>query len=416
MRQRAFCALLGPMAKRLTAKQAVADVKGLRSVLGQQLVRHLQRHLDRIRLQERQNAHGNRQLFLSDIFVALLLAFYHPIVRSLRTIDALSCTQAAQQTLTINRIARSTLSDANRMVDPALLQPLLQDLVERVDFKGVAGDLNELTARLVAVDGTFFRVVGELLWTFQQRIDDHRKVSKPRLDVQLDLNTGVPRFVALSGHEQSECNAARLHIEAGKIYLGDKAYFGFDLLRDWLDRGADFVVALNTQINFSPTEHATPPAEHAEAVLSDQLGQLTGCQHSKPPKQLLREVLLRCEDGGSLRLLTSLTDPSISAHTIGELYRHRWTVEVFFRWLKSCTNFKHVISHSPNGLSVALYVAIIGTLLSTLVTGHRPSKMMFTVLSFIAAGWSSLEEMMPSLERSERERRQARERRRRAKK
>ena len=194
MRQRAFCALLGPMAKRLTAKQAVADVKGLRSVLGQQLVRHLQRHLDRIRLQERQNAHGNRQLFLSDIFVALLLAFYHPIVRSLRTIDALSCTQAAQQTLTINRIARSTLSDANRMVDPALLQPLLQDLVERVDFKGVAGDLNELTARLVAVDGTFFRVVGELLWTFQQRIDDHRKVSKPRLDVQLDLNTGVPQF------------------------------------------------------------------------------------------------------------------------------------------------------------------------------------------------------------------------------
>jgi hypothetical protein len=102
----------------------------------------------------------------------------------------------------------------------------------------------------------FLRIVAQLTWTLRQHTDNGRIVSKPRLDVQLDVAAGVPRFAVLSGHDRSECNAARLHIEPGKIYLADKAYFGFDLLRDWLKQDADFVVA-NSQIRFEPEG---PPA------------------------------------------------------------------------------------------------------------------------------------------------------------
>jgi hypothetical protein len=380
---------------------------------GQRQVRQLEHFVQQLRDREREEAHGNRRLFLSDLFVAQLLAFHHPTVRSLRTLDALSSTPTAQQILHVERLPRSTVSDANKVVDPSLLQPLLGDLAKRVDGRRLPHELELLVKRLVAVDGTFLRIVAQLTWTLRQRTDNDRIVSKPRLDVQLDVAAGVPRFAVLSGHDRSECNAARLHIEPGKIYIADKAFFGFDLLGDWLNHGADFVVALNSQIRFRPEGPAPPPATGITGgnVISDRGGYLSGCEKSRPPTQRLREVVLRGVDGEPLRLLTSLTDPAIPATVIGELYRHRWQIELFFRWLKSCAHFRHAISHSQNGLSAALYVALIATLLTAIATGRRPSKYALAALQFVAAGLAELEHMLPVLDRFERERELARQRR-----
>lgn len=394
-----------------------AELTPFVGLFGRRQVQQLVRFLHQLRAQECEGAHGNRKLFLSDLFVAQLLAFYHPTVRSLRMLDALSVTATAQEVLQVERLPRSTVSDTNKLVDPRLLQPLLNDLAQRVNGRDLPYELDVLLKRLVAVDGTFLRIVGELAWTLRQRTGNAKVVSKPRLDVQLHVATGTPRFAVLSGHERSECSAARLHIEPGMIYVADRAYFGFDLLRDWLNGGADFVVALNSQIRFTPEEppdNAGPlpgaaPAD--DAVLSDRCGYLTGCDKSRPPPQRLREVVLRTRERKPLRLLTSLTDPTLSPTRIGELYRHRWQIELFFRWLKSCANFRHVLSHSQNGLSAALYVALIATLLTALATGRRPSKYSLAVLHFVAAGLTELEQMLPTLARFERERELARLRR-----
>lgn len=380
---------------------------------GKRQVQQLERFLHELRLREREDAHGNRRLFLSDLFVAQLLAFHHPTVRSLRTLDALSSTPTVQEVIEVERLPRSTVSDANKVVDPSLLQPLLADLAQRVHGGHLPDELNVLVKRIVAVDGTFLRIVGDLMWTLRQRTDNGRMVSKPRLDVQLDVAAGVPRFAVLSGHIRSECDAARLHIEPGTIYVADRAYFGFDLLRDWLDNGADFVVALNSQIRFTPEDDALMnDGRLADGVISDRCGHLSGCSKSKPPTQRLREVVLRTTDAHKpLRLLTSLTDPALDAKLVGELYRRRWYIELFFRWLKSCAHFRHAISHSQNGLGAALYVALIATLLSTIATGRRPSKYTLAVMDFVAAGLTELEQMLPVLERFERERELARLRR-----
>jgi hypothetical protein len=398
---------------------ADAELTPFVDLYGRRRVQHLERFLDQLRAREHADAHGNRKLFLSDLFVAQLLAFHHPIVRSLRTLDALSSTATAQEMLQVERLPRSTVSDTHKLVDPTLLQPLLDDLAQRVAGPDLPHELDVLVKRLVAVDGTFLRIVGALAWTLRQRTNNDKVVSKPRLDVQLNLAAGTPQFAVLSGHARSECNAARMHIEAGLIYVADRAYFGFDLLRDWLAGGADFVVRLNRQIRFTPED---APADHAarppgaapadDAVRSDRCGYLTGCDHSRPPTQRLREVVLRTRDEDKpLRLLTSLTDPTLSPSLIGELYRHRWQIELFFRWLKSCANFRHAISHSQNGLSAALYVALIATLLTALATGRRPSKYSLAVLQLVAAGLAELEHLLPTLARFERERELARLRR-----
>jgi hypothetical protein len=179
---------------------------------------------------------------------------------------------------------------------------------------------------------------------------------------------------------------------------------------------------MNSQIRFTPEPAIDAalarPAIDVECqsrgtddrVISDRCGQLTGCGKSQPPTQRLREIVLRGKDDKPLRLMTSLVDPAISAVQIGELYRLRWQIELFFRWLKSCANFRHVISHSQNGLGAALYVALIATLLSAVATGRRPSKYTLAALQFVAAGLTELEQMLPTLARFERERELARAR------
>lgn len=95
------------------------------TVMGGKFVRLLQNQLNELR---GSNAHGNRELFLDDVFVAYLLAFFNPTIRSLRTLEDFSQTRQAQKHLSIAKICRSTLSDFNRLADPERLQPLLQAL------------------------------------------------------------------------------------------------------------------------------------------------------------------------------------------------------------------------------------------------------------------------------------------------
>jgi len=92
----------------------------------------------------------------------------------------------------------------------------------------------------------------------------------------------------------------------------------------------------------------------------------------------------------------------VSAKTIALLCQHRWQVELFFRWFKSIGHFGHLISHSNEGALTHLYVTIIVVLLMYLHTGYRPSKYMFALLSQVAAGAATLDEIMPILRERER--------------
>jgi len=87
---------------------------------------------------------------------------------------------------------------------------------------------------------------------------------------------------------------------------------------------------------------------------------------------------------------------------VGWLDRARWQVELFFRWFKSIGHFGHLISYSSEGVLTHLYVTIIAMLLMYLHTGYRPSKYMFALLSQVAAGAATLDEIMPILRERER--------------
>jgi hypothetical protein len=79
------------------------------------------------------------------------------------------------------------------------------------------------------------------------------------------------------------------------------------------------------------------------------------------------------------------------AELVGLIYRHRWQIELFFRWLKCTASFRHFFSESPQGMTLQLYIALIGTLLLALATGATPSSYDFALLSHVASGLMTLE-------------------------
>jgi IS4 transposase len=118
---------------------------------------------------------------------------------------------------------------------------------------------------------------------------------------------------------------------------------------------------------------------------------------------MLREIVIvdpRHPDK-PLRLLTSILD--VPAHVVGELYRWRWKIELFFRWLKVHANFEHLTSHSKNGVATGFYIAVIGVLLMYIHTQQPVSKYAHFMLGLVASGQATMEDILPILQRRERE-------------
>ncbi|MBY0586811.1 hypothetical protein K2X85_06520 [bacterium] len=102
-----------------------------------------------------ENAHGNRELFLDDVFLCYLLAFFNPSLRRLRTIEDFSQTRQVQRHLSIPRLCKSTLTDFHRLVDSDCLRPILAALREAIVQKCASapkdGDLSQVLKEVVAV-------------------------------------------------------------------------------------------------------------------------------------------------------------------------------------------------------------------------------------------------------------------------
>ena len=362
----------------------------------------------------RANAHPNRLLHYDDVLTVLLLAFFNPVIRSLRMIEDFSTAPGIQDELAIERICRSTLSDANRILDPTLLEPLIEELQAKIPrLNQTDRRLGALLKQMRLVDGSFFNLAGEVQWAWRkgkawaEDHDDHFI----RLDLQLCALSGTPACLEINGRGCSEVMAARRHIEKGVLYVADRGIFSFRYIEELLEEGADFVLRIKTSQKFTAREELPlSDADRSVFVLSDRTGVLTGDAYREAPPTPLREVIIADQKnpGHVIRLLTNRTD--IPAHLVGEVYRHRWQIELFFRWLKVHAQFRHLISHSKNGITLGFYVAVIGTLLMYLHTGRKVSKYAFGMLTLVASGDATLKDILPILERRERERDLARQR------
>lgn len=386
-------------------------------LIGAKYVRLLEKELKQLR---KESSHGNRRLFLDDVLIMYLLAFFNPTIRSLRTIEDLSQTAQAQKHLSIRKLCKSTLSDFNKLVDPERLAPMIEALQNQLpQDQKAARELNDLLEKTVAVDGTFLPAVAEVAWAIANSNNHGAVRHRARLDAHVRVQSWLPELLVVPEPGQSESDSAIANLQADRIYVYDRGFTGFALLRahyelvkDTLQPISHFVVRYKREGSNTPTlmevvESSLTDEDRKAGVVSDRTGRFDSknARREGVDQLQLREVVVPYTENGeqkTLRIITNLFD--VSAKTIALLYRYRWQVELFFRWFKSFGNFGHLISHSSQGVLSHLYVTIIGVMLMYLHTGHRPSKYLFALVGQVAAGGATLDEILPILR--ERERRQ----------
>ena len=385
-----------PMARAKPYTERPAPVPGAeQQVVGRRFLRLLEDQLAHL---HRQRAHGNRTLFLDQVVVAHLLAFFNPGLHSLRRVEGVFDLPYMRKCFDLPRVPHSTLADAQRIFDPELLRPLIESLKQRAQLQPHDPRLDVITRQLLAVDGTFFTVAPRIAWA----LFNGSGKGNVKAHVQFDVLRGLPEEVALTDGQASEGRQLRVTLQANRFYLLDRGYQHYQLLADILQVDSDFVVRLRkTAAAEVLEERPLTAADYAAGVRRDQVVQLGWRSDQTVRLPPLRRVEVSFVDrhgqAGTIILLTNRLD--LDAWLIALLYQHRWQVELFFRWWKCVAHFKHFFSESPSGMTLQVYVTLIGLLLIAIETGAKPSKYDFSLMMLVVNGLAPLEEVLPVMAR-----------------
>jgi hypothetical protein len=363
----------------------------------------LQEHLERLRLLP---AHGNRKLLADQLLLGLLMAFFEPMVRSLRTVEDQGNFDGR---LDLPRLARSTTADALAAFDPACLKPIIDDLRQRVPhLSGADMGLEGITRQIIAADGTYLNTLADVTWALHQTRRNGKGHAQVRANVQMDVATWTPQVLTISGDDdQSEPAAFAKDLLEGVLYVFDRNFLDFGFLQQLLDKDNDFVLrARSNAPAVIVLETLSLSAADVEAgVIADELVELSGA--GAAAGRFRRVTLSTLNRSGAveiIRLLTNLTDPAISARVIGLIYQQRWQIELFFKWLKTFARMDHLISTSRNGITFQLYVAVIAVLMMYVQSGKRVSIYALIAFGRLARGQCTLDEALAIIARRERER------------
>jgi hypothetical protein len=377
----------------------------------------LEKHLARLRAMP---AHGNRTLHVDQLFLGLLLSFFDPMVRSLRMIED---KEDFGGRLDLSRLARSTTADALEVFNPACLKPIINDLHERVPhLRGTDADLQCITRQIIAADGTYLTTLADVAWALGHTKRNGRRQGQVRANLQMDVASWAPQVVTISGDDnESEPAAFTRDLLEGVLYVFDRNFLDFGFLSELLAKDNDFV--LRVRANAPATRiletRTLTPADAEAGVIADEIVELTG--RGAPLGRFRLITILTVNRKGkpeTIRLLSNLTDSSISARVIGAIYRQRWQIELFFKWLKTWARMDHLLSTSRNGITFQFYVAVIGVLMMYVQSGRRVSIYTLAALGRLARGECTMKEAMAVIAHREHEAElnRARQARRRARK
>jgi hypothetical protein len=250
-------------------------------------------------------------------------------------------------------VARVTLAEANEQRDWRLWQDLATGLIKRARRLYAGEDLGlDLDETIYALDSTTIDLSLQLFpWA-----EFRSTKAGVKLHTQLDLRGPIP--------VQIEVRAARSHdvlwldtlvFEPGAFYLLDRAYMDFTRLAKIARAGAFFVTRAKDNLRFS--RFGSNPKTFGSGVSSDQVGQPTLPKAREAfPWPLRRIRFVDPDTGKKLVFLTNHLE--VPAETVAALYKNRWQIELFFRWIKQHLRIKHFFGTSPNAVKTQVWIAV----------------------------------------------------------
>jgi len=251
------------------------------------------------------------------------------------------------------RVSRSTLADANDSHDWRIFADFAQVLIHVARPLYVADPIGvELDQGLYALDSTTIDLCLSLFpWA---RFRENKGAVK--MHTLLDLHGNIPTFISITSGKVHDVNILdEIMPEAGAFYVMDRAYLDFARLYFFTLSAAFFVV--RTKSNVILQRRYSHPVDNATGVRSDHTVVLTAIGSVKVYPDALRRVsYLDVETGKRFKFLTNnFTLPAI---TIAHIYKSRWQVELFFKWIKQHLRIKSFYGTSENAVKTQIWIAV----------------------------------------------------------
>ena len=322
-----------------------------------------------------------RKLSYWDQFLAMVFAQV-TFRESLRDVEACLCSLDAQ-TYHLGfrgRVSRSTLADANNNRNWQAWYDLAQSLILRARKLYAQDKLDfEFNDVAYALDSTTITLCLTMFpWA---RFRSSKRGIK--LHTQLALRGSIPSFVLISQAKINDVNFLdNLILEPGALYVMDRGYFDFNRLYQFTLQGAFFVTRLKINVSYRRTKiifRSRCGPIRMDAMITPL--SRTARQHYPQPLRLIEYY----DDDKKRTFLFITNNLSLGAQTIADIYKARWRIELFFKWIKQHLRIKAFFGTSENAVKTQIWIAICTYLLVAILKKElRLEKSLRTILQILS--------------------------------
>lgn len=337
-----------------------------------------------------------RLLSYGDYLSLFLFGLLNPVVRTMRGLCAATQLDRVQRDLCQRPVSPGSFSATQHLLEPELLEKVFVDLSGQLPAHS-ASDPRLATKKWMAHDGTLWRALPRMSWALHGvgRSGDSHGV---KLHLSFHLLKDTPERATVRRGKDCERKVWQEHWEEGDGYIGDR-YFGEDyrLFGKLEAKRCVYVVRLREQAAIQVEEELAVSLADQKAGVVRQVWARLGARE-KTRSGRVRLVWVQAE-GHHLLLVTNLGPDQLPAELVSLLYRRRWQVELFFRWIKCILSCRHWLAESPQGVTIQIYLALIAAVLLQLYVGKRPTQRMMELIQFYLLGVASLTELTEGLHR-----------------
>jgi len=249
---------------------------------------------------------------------------------------------------------KSTISRANEVRDWRIFQDFALKLIDQA--KTLYGDDNQLDIKLkggiYALDSTVVDLCLSVFWWATFRTTK----SAVKLHTLLDLKTSIPEYIFITEGAVHDINILdTVVLPRGSYLVMDKAYTDFERLGQLASDKINFVIRAKTNLKYKVLNSGQPDRDNG--ILSDQAIALTGVTSSQKYPESLRRI--KFYDSDTKKTFVFLTNNfRLSAVTVAALYKSRWGIETFFKWIKQHLKILSFWGHSENAVNTQIWIAI----------------------------------------------------------
>jgi hypothetical protein len=340
----------------------------------------------------------DRLLHHAEYLSLFLFGLFNPVVKTMRALCASSHLKRVQDEVCNRPVSLGSFSEAQHLVDPAHLEKVFQELCHQLPCSD-AGAPTLNWQQWFARDSSVFAALPRMTWALY----GGGHAGAPNRAVRLHLNFNVladrPALADVTVGRVCERRSWEAQWERGAAYVGDR-YFSksYKVLDRLSQKGCGYVLRLAEEASITVLEPIpVSPADRKEGVVRQ-----AWCQLGKDEFQSQRVRVVWIEGQQSaLMLVTNLSAQDLPAAMVSMLYRRRWQIECFFKWIKCLLGCRHWLAESPKGVSLQLYLALIAAVLLQLCLGRRPNKRMFELIQLYQMGYATTEEVIAGLKREQ---------------